>query len=837
MKKFNLLLMFTVFLFVQVGNISAQENWSLKWSNNSINFYWPEHSPDNKTLVVESGPQPYIHLYDVETGNLIWELQSSGNTNFSPDGSLISIYYYSSNSVDLLNANTGKVFKTFPLGYMNQFTSDSKYLIIASANQVYKIGISGTPFVWQFPVESPIDFIKLSHDSKKLATYSEDGSIHVWNAQNGTLIWEKTSVFSSLTNLVFSPDDTRLLGYLESERKIDLWNSNSGYLYWELDPYSVNNSENLNKNTETNGNYDNKAGYVHFIKNGSMIVFNHGNSISAASVDDASIIWSITCPTWSTVVDKNGDRIAASASEKILYIIDANDGSFLLKSEQASDLYSILNFSPDGKTLACVQGDGALELWTRERLITVNSINNGEILHYPQQTSISWTSQNVSNVKIEYSTDNKVSWQLVADSIAASEGSYLWNIPNENIEQCWVRVSDCDSSHIYSTNDSAFEIVMQPVTVTYPNDDECIYGSSAQNITWSRDTVSEISLFFSHDNGNTWDLLASGIDASLGSYEWSVPNSYSEECRIKISSTADSTIYDVSDSAFSICKDLVLTSPLGGDNWEINTVRTITWTSVSSDSIAIEISTDNGLTWISISEGIPASEESYNYLVPDTPSSECMIRISDLKNQLLVVTGETFNIIPQKITLIHPNGGEIWNGDEIHEIQWVAELTDNVRIEYSVDEGESWTNIISNISADAGSFLWSVPDIYSESCRIRISNAENQWSYDESDSLFTIEQSVGIEDEKIPTQYALLQNYPNPFNPTTVISYDLPENAFVNLKIFDITGKEVAEIVNSEKSAGKHRIQFDANKLSSGIYFYQIKTNQYSETKKMILIR
>jgi hypothetical protein len=85
--------------------------------------------------------------------------------------------------------------------------------------------------------------------------------------------------------------------------------------------------------------------------------------------------------------------------------------------------------------------------------------------------------------------------------------------------------------------------------------------------------------------------------------------------------------------------------------------------------------------------------------------------------------------------------------------------------------------------------------------------------------------------------FSIKQNFPNPFNPNTVISYQLPVIGFVTLKVYDILGREVATLVNEEKPAGSYELQFDGSRLTSGIYFYQLKSGNYSETKKMILIR
>lgn len=89
----------------------------------------------------------------------------------------------------------------------------------------------------------------------------------------------------------------------------------------------------------------------------------------------------------------------------------------------------------------------------------------------------------------------------------------------------------------------------------------------------------------------------------------------------------------------------------------------------------------------------------------------------------------------------------------------------------------------------------------------------------------------------IPKDYSLNQNYPNPFNPSTIISYSIPVDDFVNLKVYDALGREVAVLDNGYKSAGSYTYNFDANNLSSGLYFYTIRSGKFVETKKMLLIR
>jgi hypothetical protein len=91
--------------------------------------------------------------------------------------------------------------------------------------------------------------------------------------------------------------------------------------------------------------------------------------------------------------------------------------------------------------------------------------------------------------------------------------------------------------------------------------------------------------------------------------------------------------------------------------------------------------------------------------------------------------------------------------------------------------------------------------------------------------------------EIIGKTFELYQNYPNPFNPTTEISFQIPEKGFVNLKVYNSLGKAVAELVNEYKESGIYGITFNASDLPNGVYYYTLSVNQYSSTKKMLLIK
>ena len=89
----------------------------------------------------------------------------------------------------------------------------------------------------------------------------------------------------------------------------------------------------------------------------------------------------------------------------------------------------------------------------------------------------------------------------------------------------------------------------------------------------------------------------------------------------------------------------------------------------------------------------------------------------------------------------------------------------------------------------------------------------------------------------VPTEYGLDQNYPNPFNPNTTINYQLPQKNHVSLKVYDILGNLVSDLVDQEMEAGYYSVNWNANQLASGIYIYRLISGSFVSTKKMILMK
>ncbi len=163
----------------------------------------------------------------------------------------------------------------------------------------------------------------------------------------------------------------------------------------------------------------------------------------------------------------------------------------------------------------------------------------------------------------------------------------------------------------------------------------------------------------------------------------------------------------------------------------------------------------------------------------------------------------------------------------------VAEDSASISVHKSTDQGITWTQVGSDLALQIGypHGIYFGDMAISHDEKIILIVDGRLYS---KDSVYT----TSIEKERsINDSYYLSQNYPNPFNPSTTISYSLPHNGSVQLKVYDILGREVVTLVNKEQTRGNYKVEFNANNMPSGIYFYRLRSSDFVDTKKMLLLR
>jgi RHS repeat-associated protein len=371
--------------------------------------------------------------------------------------------------------------------------------------------------------------------------------------------------------------------------------------------------------------------------------------------------------------------------------------------------------------------------------ITVTSPNGGETWEVGSTYNITWTHIGiVGDVKIEYTTNNGTSWSTIAAS-TANDGSYSWTVPETPSQNCRVRVSETDGAPSDVSN-NVFTIVLIPkITVTAPNGGENLEVGSTYNIAWiSVGVVGNVKIDYSFNSGTSWATIIAST-ANDGSYSWTIPDTVSNNCLVRVSEL-DGDPLDVSDSVFSIVPppSITVTSPNGGENWQVVTSHNITWTYEGIvGNVKIEYTTNNGSSWATIVTST-ANDGTYNWTIPETPSSNCRVRVSETDGAPSDASDAVFSIVlPPSLTITSPNGGETWEKNATHAVTWTSTgIVDDVEIEYSIDNGTTWSTIIASTAND-GSYDWTVPDTPSEGCLVRISETDGDPT-DTSDAIFSI---------------------------------------------------------------------------------------------------
>ena len=185
---------------------------------------------------------------------------------------------------------------------------------------------------------------------------------------------------------------------------------------------------------------------------------------------------------------------------------------------------------------------------------------------------------------------------------------------------------------------------------------------------------------------------------------------------------------------------IAVTAPKGAESWHVGFKYDITWlTAGKVGNVKIEYSTDTGATWIEIVASTK-NDGSYTWTIPDTVSETCLVRISEVENSDLAGTSEAVFTITNEpiIILTSPNGGERWPVGSTQIITWITGGTvGDVKLEYSTDSATTWIEIAASTEND-GSYTWIVPDAVSDTCLIRISEAEDGLPADTNDALFSI---------------------------------------------------------------------------------------------------
>jgi len=577
---------------------------------------------------------------------------------------------------------------------------------------------------------------------------------------------------------------------------------------------------------------------------------NGGETLTAGAAH--TITWSSTGNVPSVKLEFSADD---GASWSLITANAANTGSYTWSVPQTNTIQARIRISDtaDGDPVDVSDSPFAITTGSTNASLTILSPNGGETLTAGAAHTITWSSTgNVPSVKLEFSADDGASWALIAAS-AANTGSYTWSVPQNNTTQARIRISDAADGDPVDVSNASFSVAPpaaeKSITVISPNGGETWVVGSSRHITWSTSgAIDSVTLHYSIDAGTTWQVIAAATP-NTGSQSWTIPATVTTQALVRVSDSDDALVSDQSDGLFAIAGSggaaLTLVSPNGGELWTGGSPKNISWTSTGVvSSVSLDYTVDNGSHWVNI-VGTTPNDGSYLWLLPDIQSNSVRVRVADVTGTATPDESDLpFTIIGTSFTVLSPNGGEFWAGGDVQTIRWASTgVVAEVKLEYSLDAGSSWTDIISRTPND-GSFDWLLPTSESSQACVRVSDADDSQPADVSDGLFTIGAATGVGSHaSLPERFHLSQNYPNPFNLDTRFQISLPEPGQVFFAIYNLRGEQIRVVSDNQPfPAGIHALSWNGrdsqgNVLPSGLYVYQIKIADWSDSGKLVLLK
>jgi hypothetical protein len=249
-------------------------------------------------------------------------------------------------------------------------------------------------------------------------------------------------------------------------------------------------------------------------------------------------------------------------------------------------------------------------------------------------------------------------------------------------------------------------------------------------------------------------------------------------------------------------------------------------TMYATSGSAIYKSTDGGVTFTSVTSGLPGRTITSVYVHPDS-ANVAVVTFSGFG------AGKVYKTTNGAASWINISGNLPDSPVNDVLIYYPGVATNvyyaamDIGVFITTNYGSTWVELADGLPNTVAMHL----DFHQASNKLRIgTHGRGVWQTDVPSGLINY-------NNQIPAGFSLKQNFPNPFNPVTIIKYDIVKDGYVKLAVYDILGKELKSIINENQKAGSYTIQFDGSKLSSGVYFYRLIINGFTETKKMMLTK
>jgi hypothetical protein len=438
----------------------------------------------------------------------------------------------------------------------------------------------------------------------------------------------------------------------------------------------------------------------------------------------------------------------------------------------------------------------------KAQTITITTPNGGEqwVVGNKHPIHWDWTDQ-FNTVKVEYSTDGGVNWILIASS-TQNDGDFLWTIPNTVSTSCFVKISAVMNPSIYDLSDGSFSIVRPTIDIEKPDGGEILRIGEYYPLHWDwTGQFNTVKIEYSTDAGGSWSTIIANTQND-GDHYWLVPNAPSAACRVKVTSLSDPSCFNMSDNNFTIANNTItVLKPDGGETYTTGQIYPIYWEWTGSFSgVKIEYSTDGGGTWNSVITSTQ-NDGSHYWTIPNDPSNNCRIKVTNTTDPMCFdVSNDNFTILSSGLQLLCPDGGESYVVGDVCPIHWdwVGTIS-TVKLDYSTDGGSTW-NVIAASTTNDGNYAWTIPNIPSTQCRVRVTNLADPNCWDMSGMNFTVvSPSFSIFDPDSGKSLVAGETYPIHWDWQGSVS-----SVKVELWYKGATGVEWWTIISSTQNDGSH---------------------------------
>jgi len=364
---------------------------------------------------------------------------------------------------------------------------------------------------------------------------------------------------------------------------------------------------------------------------------------------------------------------------------------------------------------------------------------SGEQWQINSQQTITWQSTGLTTIHIMLSTDGGQNWTILASNVNANAQKYIFTVPPTPSQSCKIKLVSTQFPNDFSSQTFGLFTIIG-LHLLAPNSGSYM-ADMLLPITWETIGTSTIRISYTINNGLDWIVIVDNYPALSGVYSWRVPKTPSNQCKIRIMDTKQSSIYDESDSLFAI-KGLQLLSPIGGETLYVGQKFKIKWDYLETNLITIKFSTNGGINWQTVASNVPANVKEYEWTVPNLPTTNAVIGIFDMSNSSFNDrNSKPFSIMGNGIVLLSPNGGEIIDANNLTTITWTSINSLKLNIMLSLDGGKTWQTIADSVNSNSFQYEWLVVDTTTTEAMLKLVDSYNPSIADVSDESFKIRKA------------------------------------------------------------------------------------------------